>query len=197
MRLSLLLKVALLGALGAALMQFRIPLIPGQPVSYDPSEVPALIAAFALGPLSGMAVVLVKNLLHLMMNAHPLQLLGVPINTIAGWALVGTAGTAYRLKKTKSVALVSLLLGVLTMTLAMIPVNLMLLPVFQKFFVPDRPVASPDQLLTLILTVYTPFNLVKGFLTSFLTFLVYKRVSPILKETDSGKRHGSGFTVAE
>lgn len=182
MRLSTLLKVSLLAALATVLMHLSLPLLPGIPfLKYDPSEVPALVAGFALGPLAGMAVVLLKDLLYLALHMQASELLGIPMNAMAGCALVGTAGWVYRVKKTKRVAQLALALGVATMTLVMIPANLVCWPLFQRFFMPNTPVAPPDQLLTLILTAVTPFNLLKGSLTSLLTFFIYKRVSPALK----------------
>lgn len=182
MRLSLMLKISLLAALSAVLMQLSLPLFPAHSyLRYDPSEVPALVAAFALGPGAGMAVVVLKNLVHGLTHFQPTELVGLPINTLAGCALVGVAGSVYKARKNKSIAVVSLLLGVLAMTLAMIPCNLVLLPLFQRVFFPASPPSQPDQVLTLLLTVVTPFNLLKGGITSVLTFLVYKRVSPTLK----------------
>jgi riboflavin transporter FmnP len=182
MPLSLLIKVSLLAALGAVLMQFNFPLIPAHPyLRYDPSEVPALVASFALGPLAGMAIVTLKNVLYVISHFQPTELVGIPLNTLAGCSLVGVAGWVYQGKKSKTVAVLSLVLGVLAMTLVMIPANLVLLPLFQKLFAPTTLHLSPDQLLTVLLVAVTPFNLLKGGLTSLLTFAVYKRVSPFLK----------------
>jgi len=182
MRLSLLLKVSLLAALSAVLMQVSLPIFPAHSyLRYDPSEVPALVASFALGPLYGMAVVILKNLLHGLTHFQPTELVGLPINTIAGCTLAGVAGAVYQAHKRKSVAVISLVLGVVAMTLVMIPCNLVLLPLFQRLFFPNASPAQPDQVLMLLLTVFIPFNLIKGSLTSVLTFLVYKRVSPTLK----------------
>lgn len=182
MRLSILLKVSLLAALAAVLMHVSFPVIPGHPyLKYDPSEVPALIGGFAIGPLAGMAVVLLKNLLYLLLHFQGAELIGIPLNTVAGCALVGTAGWVYQVNKSKRIAVISLALGVITMALAMIPANLVLWPIFQRLFMPAVPGLPPDQLLTLILVVITPFNFIKGILTSILTFVLYKRVSPALK----------------
>lgn len=182
MPLSLLIKVSLLAALGAVLMQLNFPLLPAHAyLRYDPSEVPALVASFALGPLAGMAIVVLKNLLYVLSHFQPTELVGIPLNTLAGCSLVGVAGWVYQGKKSKTVAVLSLVLGVLAMTLVMIPANLVLLPLFQKFFAPTALQLSPDQLLTVLLVAVTPFNLMKGGLTSALTFAVYKRVSPFLK----------------
>jgi riboflavin transporter FmnP len=182
MRLSLILKISLLAALAALLMQLSVPLFPAHSyLRYDPSEVPALIAAFALGPVPGMAVVVLKNLIHGLTHFQPTELVGLPINTLAGCALVGVAGSVYKARKSKSIAVMSLLLGVVAMTLVMIPCNLVLLPLFERVFFPSATPSNPDLVLTILLTVVTPFNLLKGGITSVLTFFVYKRVSPTLK----------------
>lgn len=182
MRLSLLIKISLLAALSAVLMSFSLPIFPSHSyLRYDPSEVPALIASFALGPAAGMAVVLLKNLIHGLTHFQPTELVGLPINSLAGCALVGVAGTVYRVRKSKSIALLSLGLGVLAMTLVMIPCNLVLLPLFQRIFFPTVTPSHPDEVMAILLSAIIPFNMIKGSLTSILTFLVYKRVSPILK----------------
>ncbi|MBS2034140.1 ECF transporter S component [bacterium] len=182
MRLSFLIKISLLSALAVVLMQIQVPIFPAHSyLTYDPSEVPALVGAFALGPAAGMAVVVLKDLLQLVSHFNPVQLVGLPINAIAGCTLVGVAGAVYKARKKKSVAVLALLLGVVSMTLAMIPCNLILLPIFERIFLPQSPPSQPDQVLQLLLAVFIPFNLVKGTITSFITFLVYKRVSPTLK----------------
>lgn len=182
MRLSLLIKISLLSALAAVLMQLQIPIFPAHSyLTYDASEVPALVASFALGPAAGMAVVVLKDLLHGLAHFRPTELVGLPINAIAGCTLAGVAGAVYRARRKKSVAVVALALAVVSMTLVMIPCNLVLLPLFQRLFFPNSTPAQPEQVMQLLLTVFIPFNLLKGTLTSVITFLVYKRVSPTLK----------------
>ncbi|MEW6280719.1 MAG: ECF transporter S component, partial [Candidatus Eremiobacterota bacterium] len=68
-RLSRLLKVGLLSSLATALMvTVQVP-FPGAPfLKYDPSEVAALIGGFALGPMYGLAILVVKNLLFLLLR---------------------------------------------------------------------------------------------------------------------------------
>ena len=57
---------AMLGAVAAVLMymEFPIPIMPSF-VKLDVSELPALLAAYAYGPVSGIAVCLIKNLIKL------------------------------------------------------------------------------------------------------------------------------------
>ena len=181
-KLSVLLKVALLASLSTILMNIQFSLIPAYPyLKYDGSEIPALIAGFSIAPLAGAAVVILKNLIFLFTHFQPQELIGIPINTIAGLTFVLVACGLYHLKKSKKAAKVSLILGVVAMSLVMIPVCLLLLPIFQRWFMPELPVYNPDTLVKTILFVLLPFNLVKGGLTGLLTFVAYKRVSRILK----------------
>ena len=44
-----------------------------------------------------------------------------------------------------------------------------------------------NSVTTLVLFAVVPFNLLKGILVSFITFLLYKRISPILHKNDARK----------
>ena len=178
MKLSGVVKIAVLAGLATVLMSLRVPLFAPY-LKVDVSECPALIAAFALGPAYGAAVVLLKNLLFGITNFQLMELVGLPLNTLAGLTLVLVSSNIYRLHKTKRMAVTSLALGTLAMTLVMIPANILLLPAFYRIFLDTS--MNTDGLTTTVVTLITPFNLVKGSLTSILTFLVYKRFSAILK----------------
>ena len=62
---------AMLAAAATVLMalDFPIPFLIPPFVKMDFSELPALLAAFSIGPLSGAAVCLVKNLINLAMSS--------------------------------------------------------------------------------------------------------------------------------
>ncbi|HEY3247700.1 MAG TPA: ECF transporter S component [bacterium] len=167
-------QVALLGAVAFALMYFEFPL-PGFPpyLKYDPSEVPALIAAFALGPLYGVAVEAIKAVLIGVFRSAPLGgPFGIFMNFLAGVTLAGVAGAYYLFERTKAGAIKSLIVGVLAMSGVMIVANIALTPVF--FGIP-RP-----QVIALVLPALLPFNLLKGAISSVATFFVYKRVRAYL-----------------
>ena len=61
---------AMLSAIAFVLMmlEFSIPIMPSF-IKLDFSELPALIGSFAMGPLSGTVICLIKNLLHLPMSS--------------------------------------------------------------------------------------------------------------------------------
>jgi len=169
-------QVAVLGAIAFSFMYFDFPL-PFFPafLKYDPSEIPALIATFALGPLAGIAVEMVKALLIQLLRPGTVGgPFGVFMNLLAGVTLVGVAGWYYRIEHTKTGAVRALLLGVLAMTAVMVAANIALTPIF--FGLP-RP-----QVIALVLPALLPFNLVKGSLSALLTFYVYKRVRVHLYE---------------
>ena len=60
-------QVAMLGAVAGVLMNFEVPLPFLAPSFYqlDFSEIPALIGSFAMGPVAGILIELVKILVHL------------------------------------------------------------------------------------------------------------------------------------
>ena len=167
-------QVGVLGAIAFTFMylDFPIPPFPAY-LQYDPGEVPALIAAFALGPSAGIAVECVKGLLISLLRSGELGgPFGIFMNLLAGVTLVAVAGSYYRVEHTKVGALRGLAFGVAATTATMIIANVALTPVF--FGLPRV------QVISLILPVLLPFNLLKGVISSLLTFYVYKRVRAYL-----------------
>ena len=169
-------QVAVLGAVAFAFMYFDFPIPPFPAfLKYDPSEVPALIATFALGPGYGIAVEAVKALLIQLLRSGTIGgPFGIFMNFLAGVTLVGVAGTYYLVEHTKIGAVRSLILGVLGMTGVMIVANILLTPIF--FGIPR------NQVIALVLPALLPFNLVKGTISSLATYFVYKRVRVYLYE---------------
>lgn len=163
-------QIGMLGAIAFTFMyvDFPIPPFPAW-LQYDPSEIPALIAGFALSPAAGIAVELVKGLLISLLRGGELGgPFGIFMNLLAGITLVGAAAVYYRFDRSKAGALRGLALGILAMTGVMIVANLLLTPVF--FGLPRA------QVVALVLPALLPFNLLKGFISAVLTFFVYKRV---------------------
>lgn len=144
-------------------------------LKYDPGDIPALVATFALGPVAGISVELIKGVLTTLFAFKEYGPFGVLMNTLAGVALVGVAGAYYLIEKTKVGAIKALLLGVLAMTATMILANVILTPVFFPGF-------SREQIVALILPALLPFNLLKGAVTALITYFVYKRVRVYLYE---------------
>ncbi|MDR0380978.1 MAG: ECF transporter S component [Oscillospiraceae bacterium] len=191
--------VALFSALSSVLMYLDFPLPFFPPfLKLDFSDLPALLGTFWFGPSAGIAVALVKNLIHLFISST--GGVGELANFIVSAALTGTAGLVYRLRRTRGGAVAGLACGTLAMTLAGIAANYyLLLPFFAKVMPMETIVAMCARLIPSIRTTWdivllsiTPFNLFKGALISGLTFLLYKRVKGFMSETAERPRRAAG-----
>lgn len=154
---------------------------------FDFSDLPALIGAFAYGPLWGVVIELIKNLLHLMRSAT--GGVGELANFLMGAALVLPAGLIYKRRKSRKTALIGCVVGSLCMGVMAAVMNyFVLLPLFQMFMPMEEMIAAfasfipfIDSKLDVVLWNALPMNILKGVVISLVTMLLYKRLSPILK----------------
>ena len=180
---------AMLGAVAAVLMymEFPIPIMPSF-IKLDVSELPALLAAYAYGPVSGIAVCLIKNLIKLPSTST--AAVGELFNFVMGALFVGVAGLIYKRNKTREGAIVGALLGALVMAVVSVPYNYFIVyPAYVVMYhLPLDAIIGMYQainpnvngLLACLLVFNLPFTFVKGALDAVLCFLVYKPLSPIL-----------------
>ena len=180
---------AMLGAVAAVLMylEFPIPIMPAF-VKLDVSELPALIASFAYGPVSGILVCLIKNLIKLPSTST--AAVGELFNFVMGALFVGVAGLIYKRNKTRKGAIVGALLGALVMAVVSVPYNYFIvypayvvmyhLPLDAIIGMYQAINPSVDGLLTCLITFNFPFTLFKGLLDAALCFLIYKPLSGVL-----------------
>lgn len=179
---------AMLSAVAYILMflDFSVPFMPGF-IKMDLSELPALIGSFSMGPLCGVLICLVKNVLHLFITTT--GGVGELSNFILGVAFVLPAGLIYKHKKTRKTALAGSLLGAVIMAAFSVFSNYFLVyPVYYNFMPEDRILAayqlilpSMKNILQCLICFNMPFTFVKGLFSVVITFLVYKHISPILK----------------
>ncbi|GAA6490894.1 MAG TPA: ECF transporter S component [Candidatus Bariatricus faecipullorum] len=180
--------VAVLSAVSflLAFFEFPVPLSPSF-ARMDLSDLPALIGAFAYGPLAGIMTELIKNVLQLLSSST--GGVGELANFIMGSSFVGIAGLIYQAHKTKKRALAACLAGSLVMGIVAAAVNyFILLPVFETFMPLEQLIASFGAFIPFIRTKLDvvlfnafPFNLLKGLAISMVTMLLYKRLTPVLK----------------
>lgn len=183
---------AMLSALAFVLQYFEIaiPIIMPPFIKFDFSDLPALIGAFAYGPVAGIMIELIKNLIHCAVSQS--ATVGELSNFILGAVFAATAGAIYKHKKTKKTALLGGIIGALTMALISIPSNYFVVyPFYYKAYMPEEVVLSLYQailpsmksVLQCLFVFNLPFTFVKGLISTGITMLVYKRLSPILKGT--------------
>ena len=184
-------KMGILGAIAGLLMLIEIPLF-FAPDFYkvDLSEIPVLLGAFSMGPVAGIVIECIKILLNFVFNGTITAGIGELANLAIGCCLVVPAALIYKKNKCMKTAIIGMAVGTVTMTISGAVLNYyILIPVFASAFgmSVDAIVAmgtvlnkNIDSLWDLILLANIPFNLIKGVLSSIITFLLYKRLSPLL-----------------
>lgn len=194
MSIQTLVKISLLASVAAVLMYFEFPLFFAPPfMKVDISEVPGLIGGFALGPLAGALIVLLKLILKMFLKASTTLGVGELSNLIVSTVFVVTASTIYAKKKTFKRALISLIAATVAMAVVATVSNyFFIFPMYIKMMgksaaelVQKSAGANPfvkDYLSLMLLSVF-PFNIAKGTIVSIVAMLLYKPVSPILKRS--------------
>lgn len=187
-RLRHLTTVAMLSAVASVLMflEFSIPLVPSF-IKLEFSDLPALLASFALGPVSGVVVCLVKNLIHLFVTYT--AGVGELCNFLIGCLLVLPAGWIYKVHRNRKSALLGSAIGAVSMAVLSVPVNyyiaypaytlLMSMEVILGMYQKLNP--HVENLWQALFWFNMPFTFCKALVIVGVTFLIYKRIAPILK----------------
>ncbi len=189
MSVRMMTKIAMLSVISLILyfIELQVPIFPGF-LKIDLSDLPALIGAFALGPMAGIAIEAVKNILHLLRTST--GGVGEIANFFIGIAMVVPASYIYKKHKTKVGAVLGLAVGVVIMAAMGALANyFVLIPFYTNFMPLDLIIGmgkavnpNIDSVMTLVLYGIVPFNLFKGLVISLITMMLYKRISPILSK---------------
>ncbi|MPM06173.1 Riboflavin transporter RibU [bioreactor metagenome] len=163
--------MAMLVALSVVLVYLiHLPIIPSASfLEYDPADIPILIGAFAYGPLAGIVLTVAASVIQGVTVSSISGIYGILMHIIATSTLVIIASSIYRLKHTRSGAVIGLACGTVAMGGIMMVANHFITPSFM-----GAPVAVVDAML---LPAILPFNLLKAGLNSVATFVVYKPIS--------------------
>lgn len=190
-------KVAMIGmfsAIAGMLMLFEFPLPMIAPPFYelDFSELPVMICGFAFGPMAGVIAEFLKILIKLFLKSTSTAFVGDLANFVVGCTMILPATILYHLKKNKRMAVVACVVGTLCMAVFGTAFNaIYLIPAFAKLYgMPLEAIiemgtainASIDNIVTFVIICVAPLNIIKGTMISLLTMLVYKPLSPIIKE---------------
>ena len=184
-------KMAVLAAISSVIMLFEFPLwfAPGF-YKLDLSEAVILMGGFAMGPVAAAVIEFLKNLINILLNGTTTAYVGELANFITGCAFVVPASLIYKFVKNRKGAIISLIVGTLSLAAIGGLFNyFFLIPAFSKLY--DMPIDSiigmgtavnplVTDLKTLVVFAVAPFNVIKGVLCSVINLLLYKRVSKIL-----------------
>ena len=178
--------VAILAAIAAVFFMIEIPVVLFYKL--DLSSLPVLLGAFAMGPIPGTLILLVKARLGLLHSTS--QGVGELADFIMGFAMMFPASVIYRRMKSRKGAIVGMVIGTVVATIVAVLTNLYIMIPFYgaaygmlvekivdmgKAFVPF----ITDK-YGFVLAITAPFNILKWVVISVVTALVYKPLSPIL-----------------
>ena len=179
---------AMLAAVSSVLMflSFNVPLMPSF-IKMDFSELPALFASITLGPVSGVVVCLVKNLVNLFFSTT--GGVGELSNFLLGVFFVLPAGFLCRKNKSYKNAIVGSLIGAIIMALFSVASNdFVIYPVYYNFL-PEEAVLGMYQainpginsILDALWIFNMPFTFIKGLCSAVIAIILYKPLLPVLK----------------
>ena len=181
---------AMLAALATVLqyLDFPIPFLMPPFVKFDVSDLPALIGSFAYGPLAGVLIELIKNLIHCAVSKS--ATVGELSNFILGASLALTAGLIYKHNKTKKTALIGGIIGALVMGIISVPSNYWIVYPFYYNFMPEEVVLEAYQkiapsvtsVLQCLFIFNLPFTIAKGLVCAFVAMPIYKPLTKVLKD---------------
>ena len=183
---------AMLSAVAFILMfiEFPIPMLIPAFIKMDFSDLPALLGAFALGPVYGVIISFMKNLLHIVIKGTSTACVGELSNFILGAIFSAVAGYLYKHHKSRKTAIIGAVAGAVAMAVLSVPSNYFVVyPAYVQFYhMPLEAILgmyqailpSANSLIKCLIIFNMPFTLVKGLLDALICMLIYKPLSPIL-----------------
>ena len=185
--------MAMLSAIAVILMYFDFPIPFIAPGFYkiDFSEIPVLIGSFMLGPCAGVIIEAVKVILHFCMKGTTTAFVGDFANFILGCMYVVPAAIIYHTKKTRKMAMISLIAGGVILVIAGMLLNAWyLLPKYSELYgIPldvliamgTKVNASITDVFSFVALAVAPFNILKALIDGIVTVILYKYLSHQLK----------------
>lgn len=164
-------KISLLSAIAVVLMYIEFPITPYGWLKIDLSDVPALMGAFAFGPITGIVIELIKNFLIVLVKGSSTGFIGEFANFLIGVSLILPSSIIYNKYKTKKGAIIGMVVGAISIQIIGILANVYILLPFYGIPMAGR------ELITYILVGLLPVNGIKAILVSFITYLLYKKLS--------------------
>lgn len=179
-------RCGILSAMAVILFYIEIPVVAFYKL--DLSTLPAILAGFAMGPIQGFAVIVVKNLVHMLGTST--MCVGELADILMSSCYVIPASLIYRSGKNRKSALKAMFAGSVLMIAGSVLINyFMLIPAYQVLMgMPLEAIIGMGQAVfgfvdstgKLVVFITAPFNILKAAVLSLVMYLLYKRVSPLL-----------------
>ncbi len=186
MSVQYLTRIAVLTALASILFLIEIPVVAFYKL--DLSNLPVLLGAFSMGPVAGVIILALKSFIGMLHSTS--MYVGELADFIMGAAYVLPAALIYMHRKDRKNALIGMAVGTVAMIVVAVLVNWkIMIPFYMNAFgmpmeavigMATKVLPFVDTQWELLAYVTAPFNLLKGVVLSLLTYLLYKRLSPLL-----------------
>ncbi|GGE55564.1 ECF transporter S component [Priestia taiwanensis] len=174
--------IAVLSSIAYLLMMLNFPL-PGLPpfLKIDFSEVPALIAAVIFGPLAGIGVEAIKNIIYVgLQGNYTVVPVGEIANFVAGCLYILPASYLFRKYHTIKGLTIGLVIGTILMTGIMSVLNYyVIFPAYTYFL--NMPAMSSEAVKDVVVVGIMPFNAIKGIIIAIVLVLLFQRLKPWLQ----------------
>lgn len=190
---QLIVGVGMLTAVAVALQYIEVP-IPIMPsfIKLDFSDLPELIGAFAYGPVAGVLIALLKNIIHMAVSQS--GFVGELSNFILGAVFSLSAGLIYMKKKSKWNALLAGIIASLIMAIVSLPSNYYIIyPMYYSILgFPEQAILgmykalmpNVDSIFEALCIFNIPFTFVKGLICVGISMLIYKPLSKFFFKND-------------
>ena len=198
-------KVAIFSALSTVLyvwVKFPLPFLFPSFLDIQFSNLPAILAGLALGPLGGALVVIIRTLGKLAISGTGTMYVGELADLLIGLATVLSISFIYKFNRTKKGGVIALIIGTIVWIVSSVLMNwLVMIPAYIKLMFNGSAMplikmcqsVLPNMNEENFMVVYLfgaalPFNALLSITVGIITFFVYKRVSIIFKKDFIGKR---------
>ena len=181
-------RVSILGLMGYMLLEFnmRLPIFP-MFIKLDVANLPSIIASITMGPVAGLGVEFVKNVIKAMISSETIGI-GEISNFICGVSLVIPLGLVYKKLPNTKGYIIGSVAGVLTLcVIASVSNYFFVIPAYALAMggmdavinMASAANANITDLNALIVFAFIPFNFIKGMLNVVLGYMIYKFVKPL------------------
>lgn len=169
----------------AEFLSFKVPIMPSF-MSFDFSDAPAMLASFTMGPVSGVFVCLIKNLLGCITTKT--ACIGELSNFILGVSLVVPAGIiAHKCKKFSRAVIAGIVGAVVMAAMGFVSNYLLIYPLYGTIGwstevivgLYQKILPSVNGLPECLLIFNVPFTFVKGAIAAAFSLVLYKHLRPI------------------
>lgn len=188
-----LIQIAMLAAVALVIyyLDFPIPLLPPF-IKLDFSNVVCLFAGFTTGPVGGILVCLIKNVIHVAIKGFGTTMgIGDIFDFITSAAFTLTASLIYRKNHTKKGAVIGCAVGTLVFAVVSLPLNYFIVyPIYAKAFGGMEAIMSAYQkilpsvgnIFSALCVFNLPFTIIKGILCAVITIICYKPLITALRK---------------